>query len=655
MRLQTRHVTALAALVALLVLSTGIAYYITPWLSESYTLNITVEIPRIHSGGKLYGWVEVIASAPGAKPLTKTVWVKPGARTVTVMLDATKLVKESKKAIRSASPERARLLRDEASTVTVVLMLYDGEGRHYLASTIIGSYDIALKKYRDLGKAFRAVEQNPYLVLQAGALLVKAEAFSMVNVTSLYESIIEEYYRLPNPAKHLEKPVAGAHVAPSGLGLPAGCTVVTIDNYKNYDLLLTDEDFIVLPELYNAKTPESFKQHLQGLSSSEKERVYKEFKTKFSTAVYIPASCPLYRAINYAMALWYDPNLWKGPALAGLRTLQGFWLREAENAGISLNPFRRIRWVDVSTQNIQRIDNAPLLRLAGVCQSGCKDNVDFQIIVSAGESSYYKNGISIANIIFLGEEASIQYMNHTAVPLSPSEIKAGDVGFITADTTIYSCCDGVFVDYYVGKVTLYDKWGRPHKYWVMTPVIVFTPLQIVHINWSTLHNIVVNYKDSSYGVYMSKYFKLLGATRANYTWKSKYIPAVNPGRREGIILDATNYVKQRTSYAGAVIGLAQNLLGLVLSAVLPPGGAIAKFAGIAGSLISYAYDNYGESMVIISLQAMPRRGFDGGYVEVLKVTPYLGYNPKELYFSSEKYSEYPLYPIFITYFIIYRG
>jgi len=116
--LAKRNTAALAAAAALLA---GIPWCLALLVgSGSYTLNIIVELPSIPGAGKLYGWAEVVASAPGARPLTKTVEVKPGDRTVRIVVDATRLTKESMKAVSEASsPDLARVLRDEASAVAV--------------------------------------------------------------------------------------------------------------------------------------------------------------------------------------------------------------------------------------------------------------------------------------------------------------------------------------------------------------------------------------------------------------------------------------------------------------------------------------------------------------------------------------------------------
>ena len=647
-----------AALLLAVLLLASTAYYVVLRPSRGYTLTVMVEVPQLPNAGKLYGWIELIASAPGAKPLTKTAMIKPGARMVTVKLNTAKLVEESRRAIRSSNPQKSKLLHGKASTVTVLLSLYDSEGHHYLASAVIGSYDIALRRYGSPTRAFHAVEQNPYLVLQAGTLVVKAEAFSIVNVTGLYESIVEQYYRLPSPARQHVKANTTTTTRRLEASIPLLpynlCTVVTMYNYRAYNLPLTSRDFIILPELYNAKTPETFKQHLQGLTSVGKERVYREFKTKFSTAVYVPASCPIQLAVYSALVQWYDPL--SPHDLVGLLTLQQFWYEIAENAGIPLNPFYTagVRWVDASTNTIQKLHNAPILRLAGICKTNCNNNIVFELDVKRTKYSYYKKGISIANLIFMGtSEGKLEIDRDVFVTLWPKELNQGYTGFITADLTIYSVADGVFIDYYVKKVTLYDRWGIPHQYWMIMPIVAFTPIQLVDINWATLSSKRVSYiyDYTEYSLLIRNYFKLLGATRANYTWINIYIQ----GRKDIVIDDTVGEIGYESSYAGAVVGLAELLLDQLLSVVAEGQGLITRLLSITGSLISFAYDTYGESKIVITLKATTSPQFGSAHIRVLKMVPYLGWSPRKLYFVGSRYSQQTPYPIFITYFIIYEG
>ncbi|NOZ88696.1 MAG: hypothetical protein GXO15_02080 [Crenarchaeota archaeon] len=643
--------TAIVVFTVSVALTAGLAGRLLD--TPSARLTVVVELPEVPGASGLHGWVEVVATAPGAKPLAAAAWAEPGARRVALTLDAGRLIEESRRSLPATSPPRSPRLGGGSAAVSVLLLLYDSRGRHYLASAVVGSYDVALARLRAPLEAARLVEENPYLVLQAGTLVVHADAFSIVNVTSLYESIVKEYYRLPEGARRGPRSAAGATYGGTRLRLPYGCMPITLDNYMHYDLQLTRDDFIVLPSLYGARPPAEFMWRLQGLTASERERVYRGFTILFSTAVYVPASCPPSLALYHALARWYDPPGEHSMfVMIGLRRLDDFWRRMAlMTVGVS-DPLI-VRWIDSTRGRVEHVWDAPILRLGGVCRSGCTTDVAFTLTVSAAGASYYKNGLAIANVLVYPREERLLDIYAETVGISPLDFKIGKTAFITADVAITSDGDAVFIDYYIDRVTLYDKLGRPHQYWMIVPVAVFTPLQRVEIDWNSLASVKVRHGSTAYRVFMDKYFRLVGATRANYTWKHVYIYGGGDVQRD-VTLDTTYRRGVETSYAGAVVGLSQALLNALVSSVAG-GGAAATLMGIAGSLVSYAYDVYGEDRVIVMLKAMVYGDLHYyGRVEVVKMTPYLGYDPERLYLTSRGLSGEPYYPVLAAYFIVYE-
>ncbi len=639
---------ALATILIVALLASSASYIIAPRLrGPSYTVSIVAQLPSIPRAGKLFGLAEVIATAPGTKPLTKIVEIKPGLHELRVKINTYQLVQSSKKNLALAkNPTRLRLAKEEASAITILLMLYDEKGHHYLGSTIIGSYDIALARYKNPLKAYKAVEKDPYLILHAGTITIQKNKFALVNVTTLYKNIVDKYYSKPGTAKQIRNRTA---ISPASR-LPSGCEVVTIENYKHYDLQLSSDDFIALPQLYSAQPPSSYMQHLQGLSNTEKEIIYHEFAEKFSTRVYIPATCPLSTAMYNALTEWYD-HLWsQEPRLAGLLTLQELWTKIAKNAGIYLEPLHYPVWQDASIYDIKSLNNAPILRLAGVCQSGCTNNIEFEVGVSRARYDYYKNGLSIANIIFLGKERKALYLKPPQMAsLTPLDMK-DQVAFVLGNINIYSDADGIFIDYYVSKKALEDSRGNSHEYWVITPITAFTPLQNVNIDLDSIHAKRLHISDSEYLEYMNKYEEIIGATKAEYAWMHIDIP---PSDNIIETIDETNATKEKTSIAGAVIGLSEILLNKVIASVAT-GGLATVLTDIAGSLISYAYNSYGISAIAIGFELETHTNFAGGHADIVKMTPYLGYPPSDLYFTSNG-EQYSWYPIFVTYFVIYKG
>jgi hypothetical protein len=647
-RLIAQH--TLAAFLVAIIIAGSASYIAAPRLwGQSYTVSIVAKLPTVPGAGKLYGFAEIIATAPGAKPIAKIVEIKPGQGEIKAQINTYELVKSSKKNIASAkNPAMLKIFKEEASAITVLLMLYDDKGNHYLGSAIVGSYDIALAKYKN---PLKAVEKDPYLVLHAGTIIIPAKRFALVNVTQLYANIVEKYYQEPLLKN---KTTQRTRAAATGTRLPSGCEVVTIKNYKQYGLQLTDSDFITIPDLYNAQPPSSYMQHLQGgLSDTEKKLMYREFAEKFSTRVYIPSTCPLDSAIYNALREWYDPLWDQEPRLAGLLTLQAFWTKIAKNIGIYFEPNHYPTWQDASIY-LKSIEDAPLLRLAGVCQSGCtSNNLQFQLAISANEGRYYKNGLSIANTIFIGEERKAVTSGLGLTDLSLHYLDQGYVGFIiTKNLYIYSSGDGVFIDYYVTKKNVPDYQGVSHEYWVVEPIVAFTPLQGVSVDWDSLRGIRVKTGSSEYQAYMDKYYELVGATRSNYVWKSFHL---QPSDSILEVIDTNKVYSYRTSIAGAVIGVLQMPLKWVISAVVgEEGGLASTLAAISGNLISYAYTNYGETAIIVKLKVSSLEPYGGGDFDLVKMTPHLGYPSENLYFTSNE-EQYSWYPIFITYFIVYRG
>ena len=626
-----------AALVVVSVLG-----YLAPLRLVSYRLVVEAAVPSVPgTRGPLFGWAELVATAPGARPLTLVEPLKPGQRRVVFDVDATGLVRASRRAVGSARGVLAEALRGEASSLAVVMFLYDSRGNHYIASAVLGSYEVALARLHDPLKAAKLVSRDPYLVLHAGHIVFRAQGFSVVNVTGLYRSIVEKYYGSSQPR------APGARVAPAaGLRLPGGCTPVTIDNYRSYSLRLTSSDFIVLPDLYNAQPPPSFYQHLQGVPRAYKTAAYRFMARHYSTAVYVPANtCSLPRALQAALQAWYDPASQEETPMAGLLTLQDFWKRIAGPSA---------QWVDATKGHVEKITRAPLLRITGVCQADCTSHIAFIASISVGRFEYHEEGISVAGLIVLPHEPRSKLkLNQAVRMITPYSFMEGDVGFITADVVLRSDGDGVFIDYYVDKTTVYDSQGNPHAFWRIEPLIVFLPLQDVAIDWSTLQRSpLIKIGSQAYSSYMAKYYKLMGATRPGFKWKSYSIT-------RDTLLDTTNPVNVETSIAGAVIGLEQSMLGLALTTLIQPEGAVAEMASIAGSLFSYALTTLGADAVVVKLDAQydTVNTFNANF-KLLKVTPYGGYY--NLYFTGlEKGAASvpgPLQePLLMTYFIVYKG
>lgn len=572
-------------LAAVLALAAAAAAIHVPSLHGAAAGTVTIEVrglDRLVPGAShLYGWAVAWGTAPAAE-LRATAQIKPGTDTLRISFPAGKLIEESRKNLEALGSLRSRL--HEASALTITLYLYDDKGHHYIASALIGSYELALRETGNPQRAYQLVKNDPYYIYHHQVIELGPRDFTVVNATPTLDYISKRFYTHPAHAETAppEKP------PPRPQDYWFTCyDVITIDNYwsyhQNYGLELDDSDFIVLPELYYAQMPQGFSSRVSG---ADPHQLYNRLKHIYGTAVYVPASCmePLVFAVNQ----WYHVS-------PGLHRLEDFL---SELAG------HHVDWRDVKQPNtFEWLDSMPILRLTGSCGSNC-DTTRPKIALSIAYThyNYYESGISVLGLITLGEEHEILNVDTAPASITPIEAKQGAVTYITASILRKWLGDAVHVDYRISEVLIHSsRDGRWYHFWRIEPVLAFTPLHDDQL--LSLDAIELTPEDGSiYTNYLNKFQEMLGYTAL--TAKTIYDKQVSWLDNAPEVIDTTvssSYGSDELT--GAVYGVASDALMSIVASIAGKASRLAgKLLDIAGIFVSYAYANREAQATAIKLE-----------------------------------------------------
>ena len=578
--METRTVLVLAALLA--AAAAAAAIHAQPRLpGATATLTIEVQgldhlVPGAHH---LYGWATAWATAPGAE-LSTTAEIKPGTTRLEIKIPVEKLIKESRKTTASLS---TRL--HEASTVTVTLYLYDERGNHYIASAVIGSYDLALRETHDPRRAYHLVKNDPYyLYHHSRTLALTPRDFAVVNATPTLSYVADHFYTHPEHAS--QAPRGETRPAPQSHRLTCR-DVVTVDNYwsyhQNYGLELSSNDFIVLPELYQANMPQEFASRVSG---ADPHWLYNRLKHVYGTAVYVPATCA--QPVTYAVYQWYHVP-------PGLHRLSDFLTRLAG---------RHIDWRDVKQPGtLDWLYHMPILRLTGSCGSNCDATMPrISISLAYARHRYYESGLSILGLINLGEEHEVINVNTAGEAYTPLDAKQKAVVYILADILRTWRGDYVYVDYRLERIRVYSiRDGRWYDFWRVEPVLAFTPAHDDYIlAISSLY--VTPGNQYYYNEYQSKFLKMLGHTAI--TVRTIYDRYVHSYDASPEVIDSTvSRSYGADAVASAVYGVASDALEQLIASIAGKASKLAdKLLNIAGIFVSYAYANREAQATAINLE-----------------------------------------------------
>ena len=619
--------TMVAVLLALLSSATVIILFAYPQLflePNGFTVVVRDFGKLVPGAGNVYGWVVVWGSAPGTAGLSIVKEARPSADRVVVEFPAKKLVDASKRALSATGKNVSGV--GGASAVTVTLYLYDDRGNHYIASALMGSYELALNRLKDPIKAYQAVKRDPhYLYNNVRRLVFTPEQFAVVNATPTLAYISKTYYTHRSSASRSIVPTVSHRLTCSN--------VVTIDNYVHYRSLygldFSEEDFIALPELYTSTTPQEFRQRIGGANP---DILFNRYKKTFSTAVYIPATCV--NPVSYAVSQWYKV----GP---GLKTLDDFWTRIAG---------RTVEWADATQPGTSELlFDMPIVRLTGRCDQNCNLNRPrIHLGLAYAEYRYYVSGLSILGLIALGEEHEVLSVDSAGESFTPFDASQGLVAYILADIEREWYSDGVFVDYYVYKVNVYSfKDGRYYEFWRVEPILAFTPIHSDHI--LSLEPVAVTPEDEYwYNKYHDGFLEMLGYTVltstkiydefvSEYSYPSETIDSTAPSSYNADTL------------AGAVYGVAGEALKAIIAGVAERGSRLAgKLLGITGMVVSYTYANREAQATALKLERTSNAP-EGSTVHVVvyRYEQYQGYNNTYTIADPEP-------PLAMTYYVVFN-
>lgn len=621
-------------IVAILLASTvaATAFLIIPrFIHQNSSLTVVVTgINKLVPGAKgLYGWIRVKGTAPGIWGIAVTKTIPRGAQSVSVTLPTQRIIKLSKKALAELSKRgnipaytSTQIVAKEASAVTITLYLYDDKGHHYIATAVIGSYDVALKDLHDPEKAFHAVMKDPYYIYtHRSILIVPPSNFAVVNATPVYSTIVHRVYNMSTP-----KPPKNAKIEPTTYSLTCN-DVVTPDNYiiyqSEYGYDFSYNDFIALSSLYYSNMPQSFASHLSGANP---QQVYDTFRKVFGAAVYVPSSCvaPVEAAITH----WYR---YINP---GLMKLSTFWSRLAG---------KNIEWKSITPVNRKELlHEMPLVALIGKCDNNCAEgNPTIIVTMAQAKHHYYKCGITALGEIILGKEHSLLLIGLGGASMTPINAARHQISYITADIERTWHGDGVYIDYYVEPAYIYNYYdGELHMFWRVVPIIAFTPLYDDVILQNTLHGATVGPWDSKYNELYTKYSDEI--SDVDITPVKIYDKVITSS---SVANETIDLVGMHSANAGALAGLATGIAQQALKKLIVSvaSQAAKKLLSVVSMVLSFAYTSRDASTTVVKLERTS--DVPPGvqvHVVIYRYDQYLGYSNTAGVFN-------PIAPFIMTY------
>ncbi|BEP18426.1 hypothetical protein PYJP_17780 [Pyrofollis japonicus] len=597
-------------LIAILITSvSAAALYIIPIrLGQPDRLTITIkDVDKIvpHTGN-LYGWVEVYGSAPGIFGLHVSKKIAPGARSVTVELPSSKIIKMSKTAMTKIAQKLPPRI-SESSAVTVTLFLYDSKGNHFIASAVIGSYDIALKDFHgDRIKAFNAVKNDPYYIYtRRKSLTLTPAMFAVTNATPTYHYIVHNIYNMSSGKTSIKTFTAPRQISVASYSLSC-YDVITIDNYwsynTNYGFDFDDDDFTAISELYTSTASQDFMNRVVGANPVT---VYDKFRKVFSTSVYVPTTCA--SPVDAAISHWYRVS-------PGVKKMNEFL---TELMGYSVG------WISVTPENgVETLHDMPIVVLTGSCGYNCISLPKIAASIAVGKFHYHKSGVTLLGMLILGNEHQDFTVDPGSATLSPEDASNGFVSYVEADITRTWKGDGAVVDYYMEKVYIYSyNDGTYYSFWRITPIITFTPLY--DDAFTSVRSTSTFPQDYKYNDFYNKYSEL--TSTISITPVKIYDKVVTYYDSSSELIDkVASSSFNSDAMAGLVTGVAP-IIKKVITTIAPK--ALNKLLSTASVVLSYAYTNMNAEATTIKLERTSKT-YPGEQVHVViyKYEQYLGYD-----------------------------